>query len=238
MIGCVYISFVESRPGCRIQRFLLCCRRHTYASCGCGVGHSYVHRDEACPRQSCSGRFVGGRTRLRACGMRHVPLQGCVHQPAKARGCVDHGGAPPPTRPRTSPKSISAFFGARLELQALRHARKAAHRHSVARPREQVSLVCQLQSVLSVPAHPEGRGPPPNPTALACLVSRESELAFLLRSLSKHSPPPPPSFFTSSEVPLAELCGKKYGWEEGRFIHSRDCWSLLFAGPIPVPCTF
>ena len=38
-------------------------------------------------------------------------------------------------------------------------------------------------------AVPEGRGSPPNPTALACLVLRESELAFLLRSLIKHSPP-------------------------------------------------
>ena len=33
---------------------------------------------------------------------------------------------------------------------------------------------------------------PSNPRALACLVSRESELAFLLRSLIKRSPPPPP----------------------------------------------
>ena len=30
---------------------------------------------------------------------------------------------------------------------------------------------------------PRGGGPPSNPRALACLVSRESELAFLLRSL-------------------------------------------------------
>ena len=39
---------------------------------------------------------------------------------------------------------------------------------------------------------PRGGGPPSNPRALACLVSRESELAFLLRSLIKRSPPPPP----------------------------------------------
>jgi hypothetical protein len=31
-----------------------------------------------------------------------------------------------------------------------------------------------------------------NPRALACLVSRDSELAYLLRSLIKLSPPPPP----------------------------------------------
>ena len=39
---------------------------------------------------------------------------------------------------------------------------------------------------------PRGGGPPSNPRALACLVSRESELAFLLRSLLKRSPPPNP----------------------------------------------
>ena len=36
---------------------------------------------------------------------------------------------------------------------------------------------------------PRGGGPPSNPRALACLVSRESELAFLFRSLIKRSPP-------------------------------------------------
>ena len=36
-----------------------------------------------------------------------------------------------------------------------------------------------------------GGGPPSNPRALACLVPRDSELAFLLRSLIKRSPPPP-----------------------------------------------
>ena len=33
--------------------------------------------------------------------------------------------------------------------------------------------------------------PPFRPRALACLVSRDSELAYLLRSLIKLSPPPP-----------------------------------------------
>ena len=37
----------------------------------------------------------------------------------------------------------------------------------------------------------EGQGPPLRPRALACLVSRDSELAYLLRSLIKLSPPPP-----------------------------------------------
>ena len=37
-----------------------------------------------------------------------------------------------------------------------------------------------------------GGAPPSKPRALACLVSRDSELAFLLRSLIKLSPPPPP----------------------------------------------
>ncbi len=35
-----------------------------------------------------------------------------------------------------------------------------------------------------------GGGLPSNPRALACLVPRDSELAFLLRSLIKRSPPP------------------------------------------------
>ena len=34
----------------------------------------------------------------------------------------------------------------------------------------------------------------PSSRALACLVSRESDLAFLLRSLIKRSPPPPPQY--------------------------------------------
>jgi hypothetical protein len=38
-----------------------------------------------------------------------------------------------------------------------------------------------------------GGVPPSNPRALACLVSRASELAYLLISLIKLSPPPPPS---------------------------------------------
>ena len=36
----------------------------------------------------------------------------------------------------------------------------------------------------------EGRAPALGPRALACLVSRDSELAYLLRSLIKLSPPP------------------------------------------------
>jgi len=36
-----------------------------------------------------------------------------------------------------------------------------------------------------------GGGAPFNPRALACLVSRDSELAYLFRSLTKVSPPPP-----------------------------------------------
>jgi len=36
----------------------------------------------------------------------------------------------------------------------------------------------------------EGRAPPLHPRALACLVSRDSELAYLLRSLIKLSLPP------------------------------------------------
>ena len=38
-----------------------------------------------------------------------------------------------------------------------------------------------------------GGGLPSNPRALACLVPRDSKLAFLLRSLIKRSPPPPPA---------------------------------------------
>ena len=36
-----------------------------------------------------------------------------------------------------------------------------------------------------------GGGLPSDPRALACLVPRDSELAFLLRSVIKRSPPPP-----------------------------------------------
>jgi hypothetical protein len=36
----------------------------------------------------------------------------------------------------------------------------------------------------------EGRPPPLCPRALACLVSRDSELAYLFRSLIKLTPPP------------------------------------------------
>ena len=46
----------------------------------------------------------------------------------------------------------------------------------------------------------EGRGPPSNPRALACLVLRDSELAYLFRSLIKLSPPPPFSLSLSAVV--------------------------------------
>ena len=51
---------------------------------------------------------------------------------------------------------------------------------------------------------PRGGGPPSNPRALACLESRESELAFLFGSLIKRSPPPPPP-----GVDRAYACKKK-----------------------------
>jgi len=44
----------------------------------------------------------------------------------------------------------------------------------------------------------EGSPPPLRPRALAYLVSRDSELAYLLRSLVKLSPPPPPHTTTTS----------------------------------------
>jgi len=51
----------------------------------------------------------------------------------------------------------------------------------------------------------EGRAPPLHPRALACLVSRDSELAYLLRSLIKLSPPPPhePCQLRHALLPLA-----------------------------------
>jgi len=50
----------------------------------------------------------------------------------------------------------------------------------------------------------EGRPSPLHPRALACLVSRDSELAYLLRSLIKFSPPPPPRPFTNAARWLGE----------------------------------
>jgi hypothetical protein len=55
-------------------------------------------------------------------------------------------------------------------------------------------LQSKTVQVASPPPPPlEGRPPPSNPRALACLVPRDSELASLLRSLIEHSTPPPPS---------------------------------------------
>jgi hypothetical protein len=59
----------------------------------------------------------------------------------------------------------------------------------------------------------EAPEPPLRPRALACLVSRDSELAYLLRSLIKLSPPPPPEEAAPRPRPG---------------LHSRPCCSTFF----------
>jgi hypothetical protein len=65
-------------------------------------------------------------------------------------------------------------------------------------PRSSKSAEARRVGVLVMPSDAflcrflRGGGPPSNPRALACLVPRDSKLAFLLRSLIELSPPPPP----------------------------------------------
>jgi len=51
-----------------------------------------------------------------------------------------------------------------------------------------------------------GGSPRSNPRALACLVLRDSELAYLLRSLINLSPPPPPAWDSGGTKRLVHFC--------------------------------
>ena len=63
---------------------------------------------------------------------------------------------------------------------------------------------------------PRGGGPPSNPRAVACLVSRESELAFLLRSLIKRSPPPSSYSVLTGVFIVGSDDGRDVYYERGR----------------------